>query len=129
MREHIEEQFPEILGSPSRRRRQDKQRRQAQQFVRGPLPMPWLERAARLPGKALAVGLLIWFVTGMKKEDGPIKLSTGLLRRFDIGRKASGRALTALQRAGLISAQRGRGRLPHVKILALRAALVDGGKP
>lgn len=106
-------QLPEVLSEASRRRRHTKSRRQNDHFVRGPIPMPWMERAARLPGKALAVGLLLWFIKGIVR-DGPIKLSTSLLARFSVGRKAAGRALTSLEHEGLIRAQRSRGQLPRV---------------
>jgi hypothetical protein len=33
-------------------------------FLKGPVPMPWLATAARLPGKALAVGIALWRLGG-----------------------------------------------------------------
>jgi DNA-binding transcriptional ArsR family regulator len=116
------EYVPEVLSELSRKRREAKASRRMGHFIKGPLPMPWLERAARLPGKALAVALLLWFMAGMV-GGAPIKLSAGLLARFGVGRKAAYAALTALEREGLITAQRRRGRLPSVKI---RSPLASG---
>ena len=36
-------------------------------FIRGPIPLAWLNVAARLPGKTLNVGLAIWWLAGMSK--------------------------------------------------------------
>jgi hypothetical protein len=81
--------------------------------------MPWLEQAARLPGKALTVGLLLWFMRGIKGDE-PVKLSKALLSRFGVGRKAASRALVGLEQMDLIQAERGRGRLPRVRVLHLK---------
>ena len=37
-------------------------------FLKGPIPLPWLAVAATLPGKALAVGIIIWFLQGIQKK-------------------------------------------------------------
>jgi hypothetical protein len=108
---------PEVLSEPSRHRKAAKLLGRSCQFIKGPLPMPWLERAARLPGKALAVGLLLWFLKGMLGDE-PITVSTSLIKRFQVGRKAAGRGLTALERAGLIQAYRTAGRLSRVRIIS-----------
>ena len=110
------EAIPETLSDPSRARRADQALRRSRHFIRGPLPLPWFERAAGQPGKAVAVALLIWFKAGMAGP-GPFPLSAVLLARFGVGRKAAYRALTALEAAGLIRADRRRGRLPRVTIL------------
>lgn len=110
-----EDDQAEVLSEPSRHRKAAKVVRRGRQFIQGPLPMPWLERAARLPGKALAVGLLLWFLKGMLGDE-PIPVSASLIERFGVGRKAAGRALTALERAGLIRADRAAGRLVRVWI-------------
>jgi hypothetical protein len=120
------ERLPETLGEGSRNRRDAKLLRLARHFIKGPLPMPWMERAARLPGKALAVGLLLWFQKGML-GDKPITVSTSLLKRFGVGRKAAGRALTAMARLGLIHADRTAGRLARVRIIPTPPSVPDRG--
>src|SRR5262249_22725018 len=37
----------------------------AHRFLKGPVPWPWLRRAMALPGKALAVGLMLWLQGGI----------------------------------------------------------------
>ena len=34
--------------------------------MRGPIPWNWLAAAARLPGRALAVAIVLWFEAGVK---------------------------------------------------------------
>jgi len=106
---------PEVLSEPSRKRREAQAARRLRHYIRGPLPMPWLERAARLPGKALAVALLLWFRVGLV-GDARVTLTSELLDRFGVGRKAAYAALAALEKAGLIEADRGPGRLPRITI-------------
>ncbi|EIC21447.1 hypothetical protein Thi970DRAFT_01655 [Thiorhodovibrio frisius] len=93
-------------------------------FVKGPIPLNWLERAARLPGKALHVGLALWFRAGMV-GDAWVKLSNGLVARFGVERNAKRRALTALQGAGLVETQPGvsRNASPLVRLKAVQAAV------
>jgi hypothetical protein len=77
-------------------------------FLRGPVPWPWLEIAARLPGKALAVALCLWREAG--RQGRPvIKLC---LRRVGLGvsEQAARRALQALETAGLVTVERPPGR-------------------
>ena len=37
-------------------------------FLKGPIPLYWLIAASKLPGKALAVGVVIWFRAGLEKS-------------------------------------------------------------
>jgi hypothetical protein len=79
------------------------------------VPLAWLSRASRLPGKALAVALAIWYVAGLERS-GTVRLTTSTLREFNVGRKAAYRGLAALERAGLVQVERKRGRCPGVTI-------------
>jgi hypothetical protein len=84
-------------------------------FLKGPVPLAWLNRASRLPGKALAVALAIWYVAGMEKS-GTVRLTRSALMAFNVGRKAAYRALAALERAGLVQVERKRGSCTKVTI-------------
>lgn len=90
--------------------------RQGEEFLRGPIPLMWLTRAAELPGKTLAVSAAIWFKAGATKNR-TVKLTGTLARKFSVGRKACSRCLRALERAGLVSVYRHPGRSPVVTIL------------
>lgn len=87
------------------------------EFLKGPIPLAWLTIAAGLRGKAsLAVGLAIWFEAGRKKS-GTITLTTAILNRFKVNRKAKYRALDALEAAGLIVVERRPRKNPVVSIV------------
>ena len=84
-------------------------------FLKGPIPGPWLERAAALPGKTLHVGLALWYAAGLKNRR-TVTLSHKVLARFGVGRDAGRRALDRMAKAGLVSVDRGPGRCPRVTI-------------
>ena len=94
-------------------------------FVRGPLPLAWFTPAAKLPGKALHVGLAVWFEHGRRKKD-EFKLTTAILKRFGVGRKAGYRALGALSREGLIEVRRAPGKNPTVTLRHLESSKPKG---
>lgn len=87
------------------------------EFLRGPIPLAWLTVAANLPGKALAVALAIWFESGRRRGSKTIILTTAILDRFAVGRKAKYRALQHLENAGLVVVNRQPRRNPVVTIL------------
>ena len=87
-------------------------------FVKGPIPLDWLEQAARLPGKALATGLAVWFVVGLTGSN-TVKLKRKTLNRFGIARQAFYRALEQLERAGLIAVERKLGQSPKITTIIM----------
>ena len=97
------------------------------EFVRGPIPLVWLHKAASLRGKALAVGIALWFKVGITKQR-EIKASNALWRKLGIHRKSAYRALAALERAGLVAVDRHAGRAPIVVILDLNASRPEEGE-
>jgi hypothetical protein len=90
-------------------------------FLKGPIPLDWLALASRLRGKALAVGLAVWFESGRKKRR-TVTLTGPVLNRFGVNRFAAYRALRALEGAGLARAERRAGKNPTVEILVPPAA-------
>ena len=89
--------------------------RQGEWFLRGPVPWPWLEAAARLPGKPLALGLCLWREAG-RRRCRTVKLS---LARAGLGvsEQAARRALRSLEAAGLVAVVRKPGRGLEVTLL------------
>lgn len=114
------QRIAERLSETSRRRHRERQKRRQANFVRGPIPLDWLARAAPLPGKALAVGLAIWFCAGLRRRRDHLSICGTLLERFGVRRHAGYRGLTALERAGLVTVERRCGRCPRVTILTDR---------
>jgi len=89
-------------------------------FLRGPIPWPWLDAAARLPGKALALSLVLWREAG-RRRSRTVKLC---LRWAGLGVKeaAARRALRNLEAAALVRVQRKPGRGLEVTILEAPSA-------
>lgn len=86
-------------------------------FLKGPIPMVWLEAATKLGGKALNVGLAAWFESGRRRGAKKIKLTTAILKRFAVDRKAKYRALKVLEKAELIVViENSPGRNPWIEI-------------
>lgn len=85
-------------------------------FLKGPVSIDWLGEAARQPGKALHVGVLLWFQAGLKGSR-VVSLRPSVRERFGLDRHATARALHALEKAGLVTVNRHRGRSPEVRLL------------
>ena len=101
------ERVPQL--SPLRRGRSDP-------FLKGPVPLPWLEAAASLPGKSLHAGVALWYAAGLTRSR-TVLLSNIAGLRFGLDRNAKYRALSWLEGAGLIRVERKLGRAPVVTIL------------
>ena len=87
-------------------------------FLRGPVPMDWLSKAAELPGKTLNVALAIWWLQGMTQSE-LFKLTRKSLSLFSIKRDAASISLKRLEGAGLIRVQRNIGQRPTISIIHL----------
>lgn len=95
----------------------NKPRRIEGEFLKGPIPLKWLSVASKLSGKApLAVGLAIWFEAGRRRRN-EVRLTTAILERFGVNRKAKYTALESLEDAGLVSVYRELRKNPVVTIL------------
>ena len=93
--------------------------RRGEKFLKGPIPWGWLTEAAKQPGHAFHIGIALWHLSFMKRKKTVI-LSGKLLKDLKVDRFAGYRALTALEKAGLVSVERHRGRCPVVTILDLK---------
>jgi DNA-binding transcriptional ArsR family regulator len=85
-------------------------------FLKGPIPWRWVQAAARLPGHALAVGLALWHLIGLRKCH-MVRLSPSKPRSLGLSPRVARRGLKALERAGLLAVDRHRGRSPDVTVL------------
>ena len=88
-------------------------------FLRGPVPMDWLSKAAELPGKTLNVALAIWWLQGMTQSES-FKLTRKSLILFNIKRNAASISLKRLEGAGLIKIQKKIGQRPVISIIDLQ---------
>jgi hypothetical protein len=79
-------------------------------------PIEWLSLAARLPGRTLHVGLLLWRLGAFGDCDG-VAITNGISSTFGLDRNAKYRGLANLEKAGLIKVVRKLGRSPVVTIV------------
>ena len=85
-------------------------------FLKGPIPMAWLNVAAKLPGRTLNVGIAIWWLAGMSKTTA-FKITGKALHQLGVSRDATSDALKRLEENGLILVKRSPGQRPTVEIL------------
>jgi DNA-binding transcriptional ArsR family regulator len=94
--------------------RQSKSRR-GQRFLKGPIPLPDIAIAARLPGQALALFLAVHHQTALTGKP-VVTLPGRLLADLGISRGAKSRGLKVLEKAGLVTVARSRGRAARVQL-------------
>lgn len=119
---------PDVAASlatlPAKKDRPRKKKR----FIRGPIPAEWIEQAARLPGKALHVAVMIRYLDGFEST-GTVKLRPSVRNLYGMDRFSCIRGLDQLEAVGLISVQRKRGSSPVATIMAGIPATSDSMVP
>jgi hypothetical protein len=85
-------------------------------FLRGPIPLGWISRAAHLPGKTLNLAIAIWWRYGMSKGK-PFKLTQTALKELNVERDAERSGLVRLEQKGLIKVERKPGQRPTISVL------------
>lgn len=101
---------------PTNKTQQPPRHRAGEQFLKGPIPLLWLQKAATLSGKTLAVSLALWFKAGLTRNR-VVHLTHNLAERLSVGRRATARCLKLLEDANLVTVERHQGRCPVVTIL------------
>ena len=84
-------------------------------FIKGPIPLPWITKAACLPGKTLQVGIALWYLAGLTKNH-VVRLSSKVPKQLGVSRNAKSEALRRLEAAGLVSIEQLPGRAPQVTL-------------
>ncbi len=87
-------------------------------FIKGPIPGPWIAKAASLPGHSLHVALAIRYVQGCTGKSH-VTLTRKEFDRFSTKKNSTCRALDSLAQAGLILYKR-EGHRFKIKILDYR---------
>jgi hypothetical protein len=90
--------------------------KKGERFLKGPIPWSWLMKAMSLGGSALAVGIAIWRLAGVKSDPTVLLVPSETQAIGD--RKTVYRGLGKLESAGLVRCSRHRGRSPTVTLLA-----------
>jgi hypothetical protein len=84
-------------------------RKRAEPFIMR-VPLRWMEQASRLPGRCIAVGLLLWFLAGRQKRR-TVSFCLARGATLNVSEKATRAALRQLATAGLaiVTGKPGRG--------------------
>jgi hypothetical protein len=90
--------------------------RSGELFLKGPIPRLWIVGASKLSGRALHVGLELWYFAGLTRSL-LVSLNQSRLTELGVSRDSARRGLRQLEEAGLISVQRHSGRKPIITIL------------
>ena len=88
-------------------------------FLKGPIPMSWIEKVASLPGKVLHVALAIRWLVDMN-QNHPVKLTRHAMEQFNFSADAGSDAIKILEREGLIQVQRLKGQRPWIKLMPMK---------
>ena len=100
--------------------------RQYNQYIRGPLPMKWFQRASSISRSAAVVGLIIWGIAYQRKlwghdsqrrTSGSMKVTNQTCMKWGICGNSKNTALRLMEEAGLIRLDLKRGRSPVVQII------------
>jgi len=91
--------------------------RRSGRFLKGPIPLPDIATASRLPGKSLALFLAVHHQIALTGNPSSIiKLPAKLLCDLGISRSTKARCLKLLERAGLIAVTRVKGRAVRIQL-------------
>ena len=91
--------------------------RQQGAFIRGPIPLVWLDGVLSLPGRGpLVVALALVYQSGLERSP-LVRVTRKLLERFGIPPRTSHDALAKLEAAGLVVVTKRPGRCREVEIL------------
>ena len=85
-------------------------------FLKGPVPLAWLASAAALRGRALAVGVLVWFMVGIRRAN-VVTIPSSRMAEFGLNRFAFYRGLAALEWRGLVRVERRRGSMARITLV------------
>jgi len=91
-------------------------KRRYNKFLCGPVPLVWLSMAAKCSGKALQLGLALWYLAGLTKSL-TVKPTRSTLNLFGLSRWSVSRNLHLLELAGLVTVERRKGKAPQVTIV------------
>jgi DNA-binding MarR family transcriptional regulator len=92
--------------------------RHSERFLKGPILLRDIAEAARLPGKALALFLAIRHQTDLTGKPS-ITLPAKLLTDLGVSRGAKARGLRSLEKAGLITVVRSKGRTARIHLATI----------
>ena len=110
---------PEDLPRKARSKRVSRAKEQ-DWFLKGPIPGRWLARVFGLPprsaGRALRVGLALWYLAGVKRSK-QVRPNREAWQHFRLSADSGRRGLADLEGAGLVAVDRRAGCCPVLTLL------------
>jgi|ABSN01.1.fsa_nt_gi hypothetical protein len=95
-------------------------------FLKGPVPLSWLAKAASLRKPALPAGICLWFHRGVSGQTR-IRVSGSVRKKLGLSAGQMLRGLRALSKANLIRFEKsGRGRCAVVEIVEPASSSKEG---
>ena len=100
--------------------------RQYKEYIRGPLPLKWFQKASTISATAGVIGIIIWREAYQKKllgydsqrrTSGPMKVTTQTCMKCGVCGNSKNTALRLMEGKGLIRLDTKRGRSPIVQII------------
>jgi hypothetical protein len=85
-------------------------------FIKGPIPLDWMDAVLLMGGRALNVALAIWYQVGLKKTK-TVTLPRSTSKLFRVTRHNVWRVLKRLEEERLIYVVRQKGKLSRITIL------------
>jgi hypothetical protein len=92
-----------------------KLQKRREQFVM--VPFSWLDRLKGASGRTYRLALLLLHLS-WRTKGGPVKLANGMLKLDGVSRYSKWRALTELERRGLITVERRFRKSPQIRLNA-----------
>jgi hypothetical protein len=86
-------------------------------FLKGPIPLPWLSRAAKLPGKTFQVAVALWYWRGIRNKDQIPFSASRLLKDWGVSPSTGSRSLKKIEKAKLILITSKPGKMGLVKFI------------
>ncbi len=94
------------------------QRQNTTPFIKGPIPLDWVSKAACLGGKSLHLALAVWWRCKLTRR-ASVKLTPSICQAFGVhSRRGRNLAIQKLAGANLVSVERSKTASPVVTLLA-----------
>jgi hypothetical protein len=113
--EFVAEHNPAITEQKTNAAFSARKRDKTFRFIKGPIDLVWISKACRI--KASELALYLQYKAGILGEAAIIQVRPSECLEFGLSDRLRQRQVNRLVDAGLITAERGRGKCPRVKLV------------
>ena len=89
--------------------------RRSRPFIKGPIDLGWVQQACK--SNAAEMAFYLHYKLGILGKGASVQIRPSECREFGMSDKARQRQIDSLEKAGLIAADRGKGRCPVVIVI------------